>query len=99
FLERAGNRLLHLRCVADVTPQRERAPTERANFCGDGFEGVGAAAACDDVRADLRQLDGDRAADALTRPCDDGDAITQRVENPTRSCRAGGLAGPPAPKG
>src|SRR5262245_6882825 len=69
--ERAGNRLVHLSGVADVARHGEPATTVRANVRGDRFDGVSTTAACDDIRADLRELDGDRAADALTRAGDD----------------------------
>src|SRR5205085_2359797 len=82
-VERPRHQVRHLPRVAHVTDGRERATSLGTHRVGDRLERLTPAAAGDDVGADLRELDGDRAPDALAGAGDHGDAIAQRIGRKT----------------
>ena len=65
--------------ITDIARDGERPPPLRAHRLGHRLERLAPATASDDVGADLGQLDGDRAANALAGARDDGHAIAKRV--------------------
>ena len=79
LLERPRDEVVDLPRISDIARDGERPSSFRAHRLGDRLERGEPAAARDDVSADLRHLDGDRAADALAGARDDGHAVAKRV--------------------
>src|SRR5207245_5212086 len=82
-------RLVDRRPAAAAAPDGQPPPALGAHRPGDALGRRAAAPARHDVSSDLRQLDGDRAADALAGARHDGDAVAKRVRREAHDAPTG----------
>src|SRR5207244_4985787 len=89
LVRRRAAGIIALTAAAAAARAGQATPPLGAHRLGAVLERRGGGAARHDVSSDLRQLDGDRAADALAGARHDGDAVAKRVRREAHDASTG----------